>query len=83
MRKAQELVLNKKTIELAKQAGFVFWEEDDGKAVSEYVDWGSEYDKELEKLVELVVHECAKSVQHIKIWDTDLSKVIVEKFYGK
>ena len=77
------MVLNKKTIELAKQAGFVFWEDEDWGPGSEYVDWGSEYDKELEKLVELVVKECAKSVQHIKIWDTDLGEVIVEKFYGK
>lgn len=75
--------MNKKTIELAKQAGFVFWEDEDWGSGSEYVDWGSEYDKELEKLVELVVKECAKSVQHIKIWDTDLGEVIVEKFYGK
>jgi len=74
--------MNKKTIELAERAGFVFWEEDDGKTVSQYIDWAADYDKELEKLVELVVRECAKSVQHIKIWDTDLGEVIVEKFYG-
>ena len=75
--------MNKKTVKLANQAGFVFWEEDDGKAVSKFIDWSCNYDKELEKLVELVVQECAKSVQHIKVWDTDLGEVIVEKFYGK
>lgn len=75
--------MNKKTIELAKEAGFVFWEDEDWGPGSKYVDWGSEYDKELEKLVDLVVKECAKSVQHIKIWDTDLGEVVIEKFYGK
>ena len=75
--------MNKKTIELAKQAGFVFWEDEEWGPGSEHIDWGTEYDKELEKLVELVVHECAKSVQHIKVWDTDLGEVLIEKFYGE
>jgi hypothetical protein len=75
--------VNKKTIELAKQAGFLFWEDESWGPGSEHIDWATEYDKELEKLVELVVQECAKSVQHIKIWNTDLGEVIVEKFYGK
>lgn len=75
--------MNKKTIELAKQAGFVFWEDESWGPGSEYIDWGTEYDKELEKLVDLVVQECAKSVQHIKVWNTDLGKVVIEKFYEK
>ena len=75
--------MNKKTIELAKQAGFVFWEDEEWGPGSEYIDWSTVYDKELEKLVELVVHECAKSVQHIKVWDTDLGEVLIEKFYGE
>jgi len=75
--------MNKKTIELAKQAGFVFWEDEEWGPGSEYIDWSTDYDKELEKLVELVVQECAKSVQHIKVWDTDLGEIITEKFYGK
>jgi hypothetical protein len=75
--------MNKKTIELAKQAGFVFWEDESWGPGSEYIDWGTEYDKELEKLVDLVVQECAKSVQHIKVWNTDLGEVVIEKFYEK
>jgi len=72
--------MNKKTIELAKQAGFVFWEDEEWGPGSEYIDWSTDYDKELEKLVELIVQECAKSVQHIKVWDTDLGEIIIEKF---
>lgn len=75
--------MNKKTIELAKQAGFQFWEDEEWGPGSEYIDWSTDYDKELEKLVELVVQECAKSVQHIKVWDTDLGEIITEKFYAK
>ena len=74
--------MNKKTIELAKQAGFVFWEDESWGPGSEYIDWSTDYDKELEKLVELVVQECAKSVQHIKAWDTNLGEIIVKKFHG-
>lgn len=77
------MVVNKKTIELAKQAGFQFWEDEEWGPGSEYIDWSTDYDKELEKLVELVVQECAKSVQHIKVWDTDLGEIITEKFYAK
>ena len=74
--------MNKKTMELAKQAGFVFWEDESWGPGSEYIDWSTDYDKELEKLVELVVQECAKSVQHIKAWDTNLGEIIVKKFHG-
>lgn len=73
--------MNKKTIELAKEAGFVFWEDEDWGPGSEYIDWGTEYDKELDKLVELVVRECAKSVHHIKIRDNNLGEIVIEKFY--
>ena len=75
--------MNNKTIELAKRAGFVFWEDESWGPGSEYIDWSTDYDKELERLVELVVQECAKSVQHIKTWDTDLGEIVVEKSYGK
>ena len=71
--------LNKKTIELAKEAGFVFWEDDETKANS--IDWSCDYNIELNKLVELVVQECAKSVEHIKVWDTNLGNVIVNNFF--
>jgi len=71
--------LNKKTIELAKEAGFVFWEDDETKANS--IDWSCDYNIELNKLVELVVQECAKSVEHIKVWDTNLGNVIVDNFF--
>ena len=75
--------MNKKTIELAKHAGFVFWEDESWGPGSEYIDWSSNYDKELERLIELIVQECAKSVQHIKVLDTDLGEIIIERYYGK
>lgn len=75
--------MNKKTIELAKYAGFVFWEDESWGPGSEYIDWSSNYDKELERLIELIVQECAKSVQHIKVLDTDLGEIIIERYYGK
>ncbi|NDB81269.1 MAG: hypothetical protein EB127_00745 [Alphaproteobacteria bacterium] len=73
--------MNKKSIELAKQAGFVFWEDESWRPESQYIDWATDYDKELEKLIELIVNECASHVKHIKIWDTDLGEVIKQKYY--
>ena len=71
--------MNKKTIELAEEAGFIFFEDDETEAG--FIDWSCDYDIELEQLVKLVVQECAKSVEHIKVWDTNLSNVIVENFF--
>lgn len=71
--------MNKKTIKLAEEAGFIFFEEDETEAG--FIDWSCDYDIELEQLVKLVVQECAKSVEHIKVWDTNLGNVIVENFF--
>jgi hypothetical protein len=47
----------KKIVEkLASESGFIPWDEND----SEKFDWSSSYDKELEKLVDLVVFEVLK-----------------------
>ncbi len=53
--------LYRKTMELARQADFVFWDgEAWGPAEVDAIDWSSEYDAELVELVRLTVRECAQ-----------------------
>lgn len=55
--------MNKKLDKLIDEAGFVrFTAEEDPKRP---IDWSSNYDKELAKLAELIVRECAKPVNGV------------------
>ena len=49
-----------KVKQLAEQAGFVLWNDEDWKPESQVIDWSSVYDKELEKFAELIVRECGQ-----------------------
>ncbi len=51
--------------ELAEQAGFILWTDEDWKPEGETIDWSTNYDNELVKLVELVVRECIDIVPWI------------------
>jgi len=46
--------------ELAIQAGFVLWGDEDWKPANATIDWSSEYDTELARYTRLVVEECVK-----------------------
>jgi hypothetical protein len=51
--------MNKKLQELADQAGFIFWtEEEDWGPGPGNIDWSADYAVELEKFAELIVEEC-------------------------
>ena len=54
--------MNERIKELAKQAGFILWADEDWKPEGETIDWSTSYDNELVKLVELVVRECIDNV---------------------
>lgn len=58
--------MNKKTLKLVKKAGFVIWEDESWGPGKNKVDWASEYDDALEKLVELVVRDCAKTIDKLE-----------------
>jgi len=51
--------MNKLTEELAKEAGFIFWDENE---IGEGIDWACDYTKTLEDFVELIVAECVDAV---------------------
>jgi hypothetical protein len=52
--------MKKITEELAREAGFVFWSEDE---IGEGIDWSCDYTKSLEDLVELIIAECVDAVE--------------------
>ena len=52
--------MKKLTEELAKEAGFVFWDEHE---IGEGIDWSCDYTKSLEDFVELIVAECVDAVE--------------------
>jgi len=54
--------MNERIKELAEQAGFVAWTDEDWKPLDAVIDWSSDYDKELEKFAELIVRECMSFV---------------------
>lgn len=43
---------------LAKEAGFILWEDEEWNS-GDVIDWGSRYDDELLKFAKLVAEECA------------------------
>ena len=51
---------------LADEAGFVFWAGEEWAPGSE-IDWSSDYDREFNKFVELIVKECAMLVEDFRI----------------
>lgn len=44
---------------LAKEAGFVFWENEEWKPNNATIDWASNYDEELVKFAELIAYKCS------------------------
>lgn len=49
--------MNSRVLELAKQAGFVFWEDEPHKPENATIDWSANYDEELVRFYELVMNE--------------------------
>ena len=45
-------------IQIAQEAGFVFWEDESWKPEGALIDWSSSYDEELRKFCELTVKRC-------------------------
>lgn len=52
--------MHSKITELAKQAGFVFWSDEEHGPGPGHIDWSSEYDFEFEKFATLLIEECAR-----------------------
>lgn len=60
-----------KVKQLAEQAGFVLWSDEDWKPEGQVIDWSSVYDKELEKFAKLLIKECAQICQTVSAEQVD------------
>lgn len=56
--------MNDKLQKLATKAGFELWGDEPWRPEGQFVDWSSDYDKELENLFELMIKECANFTDH-------------------
>ncbi len=63
--------MNERIKELAKQTGFILWADEDWKPEGETIDWSTNYDNELVKLVELIVRECNQAVLEVPLYYKD------------
>ncbi len=70
--------------DLAEQAGFALWEDEEWKPHGEVIDWSSRYDDELEKLVHLVVQECCEVAHcNFHVGGFELIELIKKHFEGE
>lgn len=69
--------------ELAKEAGFCFWEDEPWKPHGATIDWGASYDKELQKFAELIIRECLVLADQFEI-DVNRSGLVsaIERHFG-
>lgn len=51
--------MNSKLKELAEQAGFCFWQDEQWKPEGATIDWSTNYDTELVEFAKLIVDQCA------------------------
>lgn len=52
--------MNQELREIAKEAGFVLWEDELWKPEGAVIDWSSNYDKELEKFAQILMERMKK-----------------------
>jgi hypothetical protein len=63
--------MNKLIKELADEAGFVMWNDEEHAPIDGIVDWSCSYDFELEKFAELIIHNCIKELAILGISNSD------------
>jgi hypothetical protein len=48
--------------QLAEEAGFCFWSDEEWKPKDAVIDWSAEYDDEFQKYTELLIKECVNVI---------------------
>lgn len=51
-------ILNEQFAQIAKDAGFLLWDDESWKPDDEIIDWSCSYDKELQEFGKLIVSRC-------------------------
>lgn len=78
--------------DLAEEAGFVFWQDDEWKPLDADIDWSSDYSKELETLCDLIVRKCAQVASELSFspegpshetkYQRELCARAIEEYFG-
>ena len=55
--------MNKGIKELADEAGFCFWEDEEWRPHGAIIDWSAQYDREFQRYTELLIKECIDIVE--------------------
>jgi hypothetical protein len=55
-------------LELAEQAGFIFWADESWRPEGDTIDWSSNYDEELAKFAELIVRKMLQTCEDHPTW---------------
>ena len=74
--------MNQRLISLMKEAGFVFWEDEDWKPEDAIIDWATNYDKEIEKFAELIVQECIRLCDQVDYVGADECMDNIKEHFG-
>ena len=72
-------MMNPRIKELAEDAGFCFWEDEEWKPHGAIIDWSAQYDKEFQKYTELLIEDIIK----LNYEDEFLSTVLKVSFENK
>ena len=71
--------MNPRIKELAEDAGFCFWEDEEWKPHGAIIDWSAQYDKEFQKYTELLIEDIIK----LNYEDEFLSTMLKVSFENK
>ena len=71
--------MNPRIKQLAEDAGFCFWEDEEWKPHGAIIDWSADYDKEFQKYTELLIEDIIK----LNYEDEFLSTMLKVSFENK
>ena len=71
--------MNPRIKELAEEAGFCFWDDEEWKPHDAVIDWSAQYDKEFQKYTELLIEDIIK----LNYEDEFLSTMLKVSFENK
>jgi hypothetical protein len=70
--------MNNNIINILKQSGFCFWENEEWKPEGEIIDWSSNYDDEIEQAIQTAAKICCDLIES----NTAYSKIQIQKYFG-
>ena len=69
--------------ELAKEAGFAFWEDEEWGPGPGHIDWGGDYDKEFQKYSEYLIAHLTQRLLESRLINIPIAEQIREEYGSK